>query len=539
MRKDITTIFITAALLSSAAFAAEPGTQKDIGLFFLADPQGHNVYGSALKQMFPIADFASKVAIRPAEMNLLAPLVLRHALETGSTAQAGRNKVVVVLGDGTNIGCSGEAEVFDDEFKRMPGLVRLMAHGNHDSYLMGTVNSYGPVKSSEAIPHAMLDAGTVLPVDEGWWKPTDEPVVKSRNLMYRNWRDACYKPGTPSRSPGTPMNKVRWLARYAESLSAHGLIQFPAGTTPSGGLRYVGSTEPLKPLAALNYRSLGVWYRPEVGDDAPVDGYRRTWNSFLVQVVDVSNTHTLVLIDTSVCANARGGISMWKSNAGTNSCIGKEQLLVIDELLRKVPDWRHVVFAGHFPIKMLDNNDRDELRHLMERSSPSGWTYISGHTHDASSPYVETGGLDMNIGSTTDWPMESHTIRFSPTSSRITGIDSFVLGKSHLPLPYRVEWDWAGEYSELCRHIGPARALADVEPDVYDAEWVSPKMTKMECIEVQKNWERHARDLSDAQARISARFSNESDYRSFILRLAAGASLYEYRNGRMTHRKIR
>lgn len=86
MRTDLTTTVLITALFSSIAFAAEPEPQQDIALFLLADPQVHNVHGAALKQMFPIADFASKVAIRPAEVNLLAPLVLRHALETGRTA---------------------------------------------------------------------------------------------------------------------------------------------------------------------------------------------------------------------------------------------------------------------------------------------------------------------------------------------------------------------------------------------------------------------------------------------------------------------
>lgn len=421
MRKDLTTTVLITALFSSIAFAAEPEPQQDFSVFFLADPQVHNVYGAALKQMFPIADFASKVAIRPAEVNLLAHLVLRHALETGRTAVAGQSNVVVVLGDGTNIGCTGEADLFDDEFARIPGLVRLMAHGNHDSYLMGTVNSYNPVKTSEAIPHAMLDPDVLPPVDEGWWEITAEPVVKSTSVKYRNWRDACYKPDALKRPPGTPMNKVRWLARYAESLKPHGLIQRPEGTTASGGLRYSGSAEPLKPLAALNYRSLGVWYRPEVRDDAPIDG-RRTWKSVILQAVDISDRHTLVLIDTSVCPDARGGLSMWRSNAGTNSCIGQEQFDEMRELLRHVPFSRHVIFAGHFPIKALKGHERDKLIALMKSRSLTGWTYISGHTHDASSPYLEDGGMDMNIGSTTDWPMESHVLRFSPTSPRITSM---------------------------------------------------------------------------------------------------------------------
>lgn len=511
--------------------------QADLPIFFIADPQVHNVHGIALKQMIPIADKASKVAIRPPEVNLLAPLVLRHALETGHKANGDSSKLVVVLGDGTNIGCSGEADVFDDEFRRFPSMVRLIAHGNHDSYMMGTINSYGPVKSNVSEPTGMMKAE--LPVDEAWWSPKLEPESKKPKLRGRNWLDACYKPENLPHAAGTPMNKVRWLARYAKSLKRQGMVQRYVGRTDDGGFEYVETAEPLTALAKFKYRARGVWYRPQKDDNSPPVDYQRTWESFLVQAADVSDAHTLVLIDTSVCRDARGGIRMWGSNAGTHACIGARQFKVIGDLLRQIPRSRKLIFAAHFPLIKLEKAERKELRELMRKYSPEGWTFISGHTHDASSPYVDADGMDLNIGSTTDWPMESHVVRFKADSAQIAGVDSTLLGKTYLPLAYSLKWDLAGKYSELCRHLPAADKLAEANPEQYQSHWISPTVDKDSCNLLQKHWLDNAHELTRHMKTISRRFDDEPEYRRFILRLAAGASLYEFRNGRRTGGDIR
>lgn len=533
MRKGLITAALNGLLVTQTAAAQE----ADVKVFFLADPQVHNVHGIALKQMFPLADKASKVAIRPPEVNLLAPLVLRHALEMGRKAVGPDNNVVVVLGDGTNIGCSGEADVFDGEFDRLSGTVRLMAHGNHDSYMMGTINSYGPVDSNRRVPTLMMRMN--LPVDETWWTPKLKPESQKPSLFGRNWLDACYKPPIGKAEAGTPMNKVRWLARYAQSLERHGLLQRFEGRTTDEGFEYVETAAPSTALAKLNYRSRGVWYRPQTHDAAPPDYYQRTWKSFLVQAADLSEYHTLVLIDTSVCLNARGGVHMWGTNAGTNGCIGERQFEIIRKLLKDIPASRQLIFAGHFPLKALESEERDMLRTLMRERSPAGWTFVSGHTHDASSPYVEADGVDLNIGSTTDWPMESHVIRFAAGSQQIVSLDSKVLGTTYLPLAYSVGWDWAGKYSELCRHLPAAAELAAAKPCDYEVAWTSPTVTKDECVTLQDKWSENADKLTGYQARISWRFDHEADYRRFILRLAAGASLYEFRHPRSGQRKIR
>lgn len=453
--------------------------------------------------------------------------------------QAGRPDLVVVLGDGTNIGCTGEADIFDAQFKRVPGLVRLMAHGNHDSYLMGTLNSFEPTKHTYRFPSALVDPSNLLPADDGWFTAPDVPYMQSTQLWNRSWRDTCFSPPVGGAPAGTPMNKIRWLARYADSLVPLGLQQQAVRVSPDGEIEFRGAAAPGTPLGALDYRARGIWYRPIAQPGRANGEFKRTWKSFSVQVANVSDTHTLLLLDTSVCEVAQGGLRMLATNAGSNACIGKDQFLVIQSMVDEVPSSRHLVFAAHFPLKALHRDERKALVAIMARRSSAGWTYVSGHTHDASSPYVLSGGVDLNIGSTTDWPMERHVIQFAQDAPRVTGIESRLLGATHFPLAYRVEWDWAGRYSELCRHYGAARALADAGPGQYEAEWNSPSVSRDECIGLQSEWRRSAEQLQAFQARISERFDSDPEYRRFVLRLAAGASLYEFRNGRRTNRTIR
>lgn len=519
-------------LLSGHASAAS--APEEIQLPFLADPQIHNVYGASLKQMFPLADWVSKVAIRPPEVNLLAPLVLRDALAQVPTIADSRSDVMIVLGDGTNIGCSGEADVFDREFARSrPDTVRLMAHGNHDSYLMGTVNSYGPWGTNA---HAPTPPGD-FPVDEAWWMPTGTPEVTSTSGFGRNWLDACYKPAMHGELAGTPMNKPRWLARYLGTLEPHGLQLRSEGMADYAGRRFSAAGRAGTRLAALNYRAAGIWYAPEPATTTRGADYARAWNSFLVQAVDVGPRHTVILIDTSVCQNARGGLAYLWSNAGTHSCMGHAQFETIARLLDQVPEDRRVIFAGHFPLKDLRGRERKRLVRLMERANPDGWTYVSGHTHAAFSDTRYASGIDLNIGSTTDWPMESHALRFD-ASARLAGRKTHRLSEQVQPLDYAENWNLAGRYSELCRHIGAARALAAATPAIYDTAWISPTMDERECHAIQTDWRASAEALGRDQARISERFDSEKDYREFVLRVAAGASRYEYGQRRFGPRRI-
>ncbi|WP_422510011.1 hypothetical protein [Stenotrophomonas sp. GZD-301] len=520
-------VLVAAALAacSASALGAEeraPPTQ----VFFLADPQIHNVYGAALKQMFPVSNWVSGVAIRPPEVNLLAPLTLRYALQQGQARLPANNPLVVVLGDGTNIACSGEADTFDAEFKRAPReIIRLMAHGNHDSYLMGTVNSYIPTDAAVRKPVSMETAS--LPVDESFWQPSDAPKVQGTSMRDRNWLDGCYRPSVAGSDPGTPMNKVRWLARYAEDLKLHGLEQTSNGNTSDGGLAFSGVGQPGTTLGRMNYRFDGVWYRPQPGGRDEAMDYMRTWKSFIVQAVDLDERHTLILIDTSVCEKAEGGPAYISTNAGQIGCIGESQFITIHSLIQGISRSRSLIVAGHFPLHSL-KKEGSKLSALLEAARPEGWTYVSGHTHNAMTDTTFGNGRDRNIGSTTDWPMESHILTFHPDTAQIIGTQSIVLGAPPRVMKYKKGLQWPGTYSELCRHLEVAKALAKADPHQSDARWTSPSTSRRKCRKVQDDWAESARELIRLQELVSKRFDEEPGYRDFMLSVAAGASLHEH-----------
>lgn len=538
MHKHLIALFGLAVLGPFPAMASTTSqTESDVPIFFLADSQIHNLYGTSLKQMTGTADWVSKVAIRPPEVNILAPFTLRQSLERGISNLGDRTQLAVVLGDGTNIGCSGEADKFDSEFDRTgPNTIRLMAHGNHDSYLMGTVNSYGPAGEHAWKPGAMMNSN--LPVDEAFWTPSATPVFKDTSLRGRNWLDACYAPRLANTPAGTPMNKVRWLARYSASLSKHGLIENFDGPTTNDGLTFSGTAVPGSSLANLNYRSRGVWYKPYPKDEGASANYARSWQSFSVQAVDIGTTHTLVLIDTSVRASARGGLSFPLTNAGTHGMIGTEQIDVIEKLLSEIPGTRHVIVAGHFPLDSIKRRDRTRLVRLMSSRSPTGWTYVSGHTHEALSRRPHRGGVDINIGSTTDWPIESHIIRFRADSAAEERTESTILKDTYEPLRYTPSSSLGSAYSELCRHYGVAEALASATQEMYHSAWASPLLEESECSSLQDRWMNASLELAGFQAEISRRFDAEPVYREFILRVAAGASRYEAGQRRIGPRRI-
>lgn len=518
---------VLVALVSNNARAEDAPAE----VLFVADPQIHNMYGVGLKQMMMISDLVSNVAIRHPEVNILAPLTLRYALQQGQSRLAHGSGLVVVLGDGTNIACSGEAEVFDAEFNRLaPGSIRLQAHGNHDSYLIGTVNSYRPVKGNARELKSTLNS--LLPKDESAWEPSnlDKTERWERYQRERNWRDACYRPALGDKPAGTPMNKIRWLARYTEGLDEHGLSLAPAGPAKQGGLAFTGTGRPGTALQLMGYELYGVWYRPDGATFQTRAAYQEGWKSFIVQRVDVDARHTLVLIDTSVCGRADGEMLRYGgSNAGTNGCLGDQQLEAISDMIGSISKDKSIIVGGHFPLVALEKNEAAELARLLERARPSGWTYVSGHTHDALSSTVFGNGLDINIGSTTDWPLESHVMRFSPGSAKVAEMQSTVVGNPPRVLTYKPNWLSTGKRSELCRHYKVAEALAKAVPTRHRKYWRSPSISWGECNKIEKNWEESAIQLIGFQQQISDRF-DQSDgiYRDFILSVAAGASYKEF-----------
>jgi hypothetical protein len=506
------------------AAEAEPAqAPAEAAVFLLADPQLHNVHAAQLKQMLLPANWLSKVAIRPPELNLLAPLVLRHTLRQREALGAG-DLPTVLLGDATNIGCSGEWEEFVAEMDRGAGPLWLMAHGNHDTYLMGTTNVFTPTEASW-IPDGGM-ATSPMPLDESYFQPRAVPVVASRSpwnprgLWKKNWPDACARPASAGGEPGSPMNKPRWLARYVAQLQPHGLEWFPEGGHDDSGARIGSRVAEGSRLAAMDYRMTGRWYRAVPGFRRGQYDYARASSSYVVQSFRLGAGHRMILIDTSTCPFASLSI---EGNAGSNACIGSEQFKDIGLALaqaRAAGD--RVVVGAHYPLAALKPGERDELIRRMAEADPKGWTFVSGHSHDAASMLDYGSGIDLNIGSTTDWPMEAHVVRFGEALPRLTSTSlSDTVAAIQLPA-------YPPERSELCRHYKVAMALSQLGASGPVEVGAFAPMSKDECVALQKQWLPNSQALLEARGKISDRFDQDEAFARRVLAIAAGASLREY-----------
>jgi len=508
----------------AAAFVCAPAVAADPSLLFIADAQMHNVVGGQVKQTWSISDWFSGVAQRHPEMNLLSAYALQDAIRRGKEqAESGAPPYIVMLGDATNAACTSEYERFRNAVTAGDkSRLVLMAHGNHDSYLMGTVNYW------QAPLDQRLDLSPfqkpVLPVDGTWW-PARAQKVGAEGLA---WAALCDQGST---RPSVPMNKIQWMAKYLESLKrtdGNGVPELELTPGPSDATKasFSGKGRPGTLLGALRYRVVGEWIRPT----ATERGLSDTYDSFLVQAVDVGNTHRLILVDTAACGwydhrwYQRWPVFWWQ-NAGTHACLREAQQNAIGALLAD-SGGRTVVFAGHHPLKDFAEGDRAAFERLMQKASGPAWTYVSAHTHD---PYTDQdrsnqGAHEINISSTTDWPMSAALIRFGQS----------VHGKS-LPMPEPgIAYSPPDQYQngpELCRHLAAARKLASPDLSLSEARYESPGKHQdyVECVNDPGSWERYQGEILAAERTIADKMSDKDNekYRQRILDIMAAASKHE------------
>jgi hypothetical protein len=508
-RRLVVVRYSIACGLAWLAIAGAAAANLRTGAVFIADPQIHNVYGGGIKQTWVASDIATGVAQRPAELNLLSPYVLTELIERANgVAGPDGSPLIIVLGDTTNIACSSELDRYSAsvEAARKPGQVVIAAHGNHDSYLMGTVNSYLPANIDAAMVSTRMPDSR-LPLDASWW---DTPGA---DLDGKTWKAICAHP-----DGGRPLNKGQWLARYASSLKEAGLEQLVPQDTMGEGIRFRGQTVPGSPLDALNFAAVGRWYPPQrMGKGWDL---QRVSRSYLVQAVDLGPAHRLVLFDSSTCNDARGGVAFLSTNAGTHACVGQAQLEDIKRIASETT--RQLVFAAHYPFEKFNEQDRVGLLEAMA-SGGRRWTYISAHTHAPRPLEWHVGGVELNIGSTTDWPMEGTYLEFDES---IAPVVHKVRLEDRPRLKYRVAAGYQG--SELCRHVDAAVLLAAMNPEDVGNTWRSPGkvMRYVRCNA--EGQERGFERLRDAEQVIERRMRTEPAYRQRALEIAAAASFTEH-----------
>lgn len=502
------------AWLPAAMSVAAQEPQTGASLIVVADPQIHNVAGGSVKQTFLISDWATKVAQRYPELNLLADHVFIDLVRRADRVPMGTDSgLVLLLGDGTNAACTGEHDRFEKRLQtlRDGGKLVLWAHGNHDSYLMGTTNAYLPSIENRAALQDMADADR--PVDKSWWMPLTQPLDRRKS-----WNSVC-----ADGHGSVPMNKGQWIARYLNSFGKS-LVQT---SEPTGdGIVIAARGAPGTQLESLRFQVLGRWYPPKLSLGQG-DYLRQPYASYIVQAIDVGKDHRLVLIDTSVCVDTGYAMSFVWKNAGSKPCLSQAELDDIAELA--FSPGRRLVFGGHFPLHKLDKDSRRALLEIFN-AGKQPWSYLSGHTHEPQSWRIAVDGVpysgdkssqryDLNVGSTTDWPMEAHRVMLDDSEQ---GMKSTRVGYLDAP---RLAYSAPPKYDgwEICRHIKVAQALADVPTmKPFRGPW-EPAVTNQDYEACENDYAAAVIELDKARLTIDAKMADD-DYRDAMLRIAISAS---------------
>jgi Calcineurin-like phosphoesterase len=360
---------------SPALEAFDPGQEGWVTtrpILFVADCQIHNLYSKPIPDRNLSIKLFVNTAIRPPQLDMFESDALRWILRNTPV----KTDSVIHLGDAVDLACEGEFRRFLDVMKDA-GKPWLMIPGNHDCFYFGS------------------------------YDPRNPPL----------WEDACY-------GAGRPLTKDLLIRLYVAAL----VKQDAPGTKALAkdlGL-YEARDEDLLELAdrvPMQYSweapaDLGSFLKAIVWN---IDG-EKPWRSFVLQRADLSGPEprvrlNAILMDSTQYAQLPALVPNAWDNYPLELDCGMTGEMLADQL-RLVREWMEIsdgtrfVLILHHPFDEIASKSRSSLRWLWGRYAFGG--IVTAHTHAGyfEQHALEGGveGLEINVGSTTDWPMDWRTL---------------------------------------------------------------------------------------------------------------------------------
>ena len=357
----------------------------------VSDCQFHNLNSLPVPERNLSAESAVATAIRPPQLDLFSPEVLEWILANGSPDA----ELILHLGDALDLACEAELERY---LEVMDGAGRpwFMVPGNHDCFYFGVFD----------------------PKRDGLWK------------------DACHE-------AGRPLRKDTFIRLYLASLvrrdDADGRAFAEVLGLTADRERPLAEVAELIPLEFAWERDPGtcefleaIWWH--LDPDEP-------WRSYVTQSIDTSpvdqgpeRRFRNLLLDS--CQYGRRPALIpngWRSyplrlNSGSAGEMLPDQLRLARRWLEEREGSSSLVF--HHPFDYLAPRAKSSVGFL-RREFEIPLT-VTAHTHRGYFAHHDLGGdqdyLELNIASTTDWPMEWREV--AGFGNVNTG-DSYILAERH------------------------------------------------------------------------------------------------------------
>jgi hypothetical protein len=339
----------------------------------MADSQIHYLYGmprSVLHTEFgDKATAQTRAAIRPVQLDFYGRYLLDYMLQD-------IKEDIIYLGDALDVSCKQELTTFTRLLARNPERVWVMAPGNHDGYFLG-VHHWGDRAA---------------------------------------WDEAC---GADVAGNGA-LDKANFVEAYLHALTRNGSDK--TGT-----------------LAEALRDGKDGWRHPRPGEPSLLRAARwsidhaRPWRSFVVQELDLSlagvkpgsQPRVVAFLLDTVAYSDRPTMPPWSLlqgfDTGSWGDLVEAQVRILEEWTERAADEGAVVlFMGHHPHEALLDRGRAALDGLLRKTGSR--LYVSAHTHaghwiahdDAPQSWVE-----LNVGSTLDWPPEYRYLTVSDTDAGV------------------------------------------------------------------------------------------------------------------------
>ncbi|MBK8254329.1 MAG: metallophosphoesterase [Polyangiaceae bacterium] len=417
---------------SFASHAVRDGDNREvlsIPLSLVSDTQIHYLYGDPT---FPRIEWidqinsATQVAVRPVQLDYYARDLFRWLIL--SVAE----QPFIHLGDSADLSCRQEFQVLIDELKvvntgrypRSEGNPWFLTPGNHDGYFYG---------------HRNVDAdgwnnacGSSLDKDKnGAMNKADFVTMYLSNLASQNGKSLGF---APHRELQKLFNTVRVEDKTCNMLPSNNRAE----CVPTGG----DFTYPSQPGQLL--RNV-AW---QIDRNEP-------WRSFVVQQLNLTAGDApaqvrAILLDTSAYSSRPYSPVPIGLNAGVTGSVLPVQLKLIHKWAQEASATPNTVLVlmGHHPFDELDDDSKKSLGEFIDNYKVP--IYVSSHTHAGfwkSHGSGTSSWIELNVGSTTDFPPERREFVLAKTNGRLelstplTRLNERARD-SNFPLPVDCEEHW-------------------------------------------------------------------------------------------------
>ena len=389
-------------------------------VLLIADCQVHNLYSKSLPERNLSAEAAAGTAIRPPQLDLFSPEVLSWIVRNGAPEAV----AILHLGDALDLGCEGE---FDTFLEVMSGAGKpwFMAPGNHDFFYLGT------------------------------YDPQNTGV----------WEDACH-------GAGRMLTKDLFIRLYVAAL----LAQDDAGCVAlAEALELADQREAPRAELAERLPLAFEWHAAPgstgfLADIAWSIDAEAPWRSFILQGIDgggravtaggAGPVRALLLDSCQYRRRPELVPNGWQSYPLALNCGFTGEML--PDQLRRIRAWvetggKSFLFMFHHPFDALAPRTRASLGWLW-RERPVG-LMVTAHTHRGYYAHHDLGGeldqLELNLASTTDWPMEWRTLvghvnhderKLYIQSKRYTLVDTLMNREGYFRLDWEIPLDAPDDY---------------------------------------------------------------------------------------------